>query len=483
MTVTTVYADASDAQLRKAGTTYSTQHDATASDTVAAATANQYNEHLLSGATYEIYVLFFPFDTSGISASDTISAATFSFYKHGDAANDNSDDLGIVQTVQATWNSMVTSDYDGRGDAVTNPTEGATRQTFSAGAGTGFMDFDLNATGRGWIARTGETKPASASATGKTQLAVRFGRDMDNTAPTGANYMLTRMADTDGAGTTTDPKLVVTHAAAGSASSSISLSPSSSVSLSPSSSQSPSSSVSLSPSSSVSSSISLSPSSSQSPSSSVSSSISLSPSSSISLSPSSSVSSSISSSPSSSQSPSSSISLSPSSSVSSSISLSPSSSVSLSPSSSISSSISPSPSASPSIGFADYTRGDYAALPTDDADLETDYSAQDVADVATSNNVRVNQAALGQYAIHQYKNFRPSNDGSFLWEGQSDIAPSTSAIVLQIYNRNTTTWETKDSNNTAAANTDFNLTFSIADLTNYKNASGVTACRVYQLSV
>lgn len=213
MTVTTVYADASDANIRKSGATYSTQHNATTANEVQNI-ATSYGEHLLTGATYEIYVLFFPFDTSAIAATDTISDAVFSFYKSGDAANADSDTLGIVQTKQATWNSLITADYNDRGDAVTNPTEGCTRQSYSAGASTGYMDFTLNATGRGWIARTGETKPATASATGKTQLAVRFGRDMDNSAPTGANYMQTRMADT--AGTTSDPKLVVTHAAAAS---------------------------------------------------------------------------------------------------------------------------------------------------------------------------------------------------------------------------------------------------------------------------
>lgn len=39
------------------------------------------------------------------------------------------------------------------------------------------------------------------------------------------------------------------------------------------------------------------------------------------------------------------------------------------------------------------------------------------------------------------------------------------------------------SNNTASANTDFNLSGNVADLTNYKTAQNTTSFRIYQLSV
>jgi len=66
------------------------------------------------------------------------------------------------------------------------------------------------------------------------------------------------------------------------------------------------------------------------------------------------------------------------------------------------------------------------------------------------------------------------------WEGQTDLAPSSSTVFLQIFNRNTPAWETVDSDNTTAADTDFTLEANIPDLTNYKNASNVISCRVYQ---
>ena len=184
-------------------------------------------------------------------------------------------------------------------------------------------------------------------------------------------------------------------------------------------------------------------------------------------------------SPSASTSPSSS--LSPSSSVSASISPSASRSPSSSASPSLSPSASQSPSASPSQGYEDYTRGVYSVLPTDATDLTTAYSTQDYIDVSTSNDVRVGITGTDQYVVHQYKDFTGGrSSGSVHWEGQSTQAPSVATIYLQVYNVNTTTWETLASNNSAAANTDFTLDGSIPNLTNYQDAYGITACRIYQ---
>ena len=70
------------------------------------------------------------------------------------------------------------------------------------------------------------------------------------------------------------------------------------------------------------------------------------------------------------------------------------------------------------------------------------------------------------------------------WKGKSDVAPSTIPVVLQIYNRNTPSWEEIARNNTSPANTDFTLTATIGesgqDLANYYDANYWIACRVYQ---
>lgn len=143
-----------------------------------------------------------------------------------------------------------------------------------------------------------------------------------------------------------------------------------------------------------------------------------------------------------------------------------------------------SPSASPSTGYTGYSRGNYAELPANDDDLETVYSAQDVLDVASNDETRVGQVATGEYMIHQYKNFVGANtDCTLLWEGQSSLAPSASIVKLQIYNRDTPAWEDVDTDDTTGANSDFELTGVIADLTNYKSTSNVISCRIWQLAI
>jgi hypothetical protein len=118
------------------------------------------------------------------------------------------------------------------------------------------------------------------------------------------------------------------------------------------------------------------------------------------------------------------------------------------------------------------------ALPVDDTDLETNYTAGEVADVAVIDAALVEQTGFGQYAIHQYKDFAAGIQGNFVWIGQTS---SSFPIVLQIFNHNTGLWETLDTNVAPPIDTDFVLTGYIPVLTNYKDGQGLTSCRIYQL--
>jgi len=104
--------------------------------------------------------------------------------------------------------------------------------------------------------------------------------------------------------------------------------------------------------------------------------------------------------------------------------------------------------------------------------------------VATNDGVRVAQNAIGEYAIHQYKDYvGTANSMTITWEGQTNCPPSLSKVYLQIFNRNTPAWETVDTDDTSSADTDFTLTASIPDLDDYKDVNTVVVCRIYQLSV
>ena len=109
--------------------------------------------------------------------------------------------------------------------------------------------------------------------------------------------------------------------------------------------------------------------------------------------------------------------------------------------------------------------------------------AQDYLDVDTDNGVRVGQVAgESYYAIHQFRDYvGPATQCTLLANLQSDMAPSVSPVVLQIYNYDGDEWETLDTEDAADADTDFELTSPVADLTNYRDGSLIT-CRIYQLN-
>jgi len=162
-------------------------------------------------------------------------------------------------------------------------------------------------------------------------------------------------------------------------------------------------------------------------------------------------------------------------------SVSPSVSSSVSPSVSVSLSPSVSPSSSPSVGWEGYTRGSYETLPTNNNDLETAYIAQDYLDVDDDDTVRVAQIGTGPYLLHEFKDYMGTNTSCTLtWNGQSTLAPSSATVYLQIYNKNSGDWDAVDSEDGVAANTDFNLTGNIADLSDYKQTDTTICCRVYQ---
>ena len=88
------------------------------------------------------------------------------------------------------------------------------------------------------------------------------------------------------------------------------------------------------------------------------------------------------------------------------------------------------------------------------------------------------------YAIFEFKNRNSNNRNGMklLWNGQSSKAPSVKTVSLQAYNRTAVAWQTKVLNDSANADTDFNLTHIIvpADLSDYEDGSGWVACRIVQ---
>ncbi len=132
-----------------------------------------------------------------------------------------------------------------------------------------------------------------------------------------------------------------------------------------------------------------------------------------------------------------------------------------------------------------YSKEDKATLPADDANLSSIFTAENYTDVSSDNGVYVVQSSVGQYSVFVLKNNNNTQiPFTVTWNGKSDLAPTSSTVYLQIYNRNSATWETLASNNSANANTDFTLTETKStNLSYYYDANGWVACRVYQQAV
>lgn len=138
---------------------------------------------------------FFPFITSAIPDTDTISSATFSVWVSTVGAGERI--YGLIQTTQASITQLVGTDYDNL--TLNSPTEGASRLTLTSTAA--YTDATLNASGISWISKTGNTL-----------LGLRHQDDIDNTQPApGRQYM--HVHSSEATGTTNDPKLVVVHSA------------------------------------------------------------------------------------------------------------------------------------------------------------------------------------------------------------------------------------------------------------------------------
>lgn len=132
-----------------------------------------------------------------------------------------------------------------------------------------------------------------------------------------------------------------------------------------------------------------------------------------------------------------------------------------------------------------YSRESIDTLPTNDDDLSTIYDATDRDTVSEDDGTYVYQllGSIGDYVLHEFKKKYDTNTEriAIKWNGQTTVAPSGSEVFLQIYNFNSTSWETIDSNDSSSANIDFTLEGGISvDVADYYDAGNWVVCRVYQ---
>ena len=143
---------------------------------------------------------FYLFDTSAIPDTDTISAATFSFF--GFLKNDGlaiTSATNIYTSAPAADTTLAAGDFDSLGTV-----DQAADITYASFSTTAYNDFAFNATGIGNISKTGNSKFGARSSD----------FDAPNVEPTYSasqiSYVYGYMSNQ--AGTTNDPTLVVVHA-------------------------------------------------------------------------------------------------------------------------------------------------------------------------------------------------------------------------------------------------------------------------------
>jgi len=122
-------------------------------------------------------------------------------------------------------------------------------------------------------------------------------------------------------------------------------------------------------------------------------------------------------------------------------------------------------------------------LPLTKADLSYIYYEDDETAVSSDNGIRVALTSSESYLVHQYRAVNDTvNDNIHVKINlQTNRAPSTATVYLQVWNTTNLAWETLDSDNSTAVSTDFDLDYTLSsNLTQYYDTSYEVAFRVYQ---
>ena len=191
-TVTTIYSTApgGDGRLLSVNAVYAT---ARSGGTLTAA-----NGHLIGqkkGADYRCFEAFLIFDTSSIPDADTVSGVVASLY--GQIDTSTTDFVSALGTSTYNGGAVVTGDW------VAGASLPASLATWNS---SGYVaDYNAFTSAGGF--------PAAINKAGNTALVLFSEKQRDNTAPTGDEFV--QFYDADEAGTTTDPKLDITHSGGG----------------------------------------------------------------------------------------------------------------------------------------------------------------------------------------------------------------------------------------------------------------------------
>jgi len=133
-------------------------------------------------------------------------------------------------------------------------------------------------------------------------------------------------------------------------------------------------------------------------------------------------------------------------------------------------------------GNMNYTYEDESTLGSDDTDLSGNFTIAEKGEVETDDDTFFDlEASDNAVKLFKYTHTNSTDTIEITWKGKTTLAPSTETVYLQIYNNDTSAWETLQSDGSTAADTEFTLTGSkTSSLTDYYQSDVVTA-RIYQV--
>lgn len=203
MTTTTVFAGADDFWILYSAGTYANSRNGTGGS-IAADTGSEtvlyVGQNQFGGPTFESMESMLEFDTSGIPDADVVSAAVLSLW----FSNDN--DTADLMTLEAR-----AYDWGGTQDN-TDWRTGAQYAALTLLATLPPPSGTINTTAYVDMTSASPAMENAINKTGFTRIVLGSDRFASNTSPSAEEYYQINSADNTG--TTNDPKLVVTHAAA-----------------------------------------------------------------------------------------------------------------------------------------------------------------------------------------------------------------------------------------------------------------------------
>lgn len=195
-TTTTVFSATGDGIILSSNNTYATAQSG--SNLTASADDGLFVGQYKSGAPYTIYQGFQRFDTSSIPDGDIVSAAVLSLY--GAEADASATDFNVeVRLFDFSSGGLTTADWR------------TLAQYNALTLLATFATSGYNTSGYNAFTESGGAFANAINKTGTTYLIMASSRFSSSNAPTGDEYV--GFFDPSEAGTTTDPKLVITHAA------------------------------------------------------------------------------------------------------------------------------------------------------------------------------------------------------------------------------------------------------------------------------